>query len=232
MSGRFRLIVSLCILFASNSIRAQHNVYVNENNRTCIVNGVDMIAYEPDNVMLWSDTSAYSFNVTSVSLMSLKEKDSWRSKVMPERYLADFDYDISFADQDRERMDAEPEVTDEKSKFYDDFVTHNTWSKTVNVVYDGDDVSVTGDTDSLTLTQQGAHLTVRTAAKGVRYIISGNSDDACFKLYSEKKACVVLNGANLTNPQGPVINSQLKKRLFIVISANSVNTLTDGAEYV
>ena len=220
------------MMLASNSIWAQHNVYVNENNRTRIVSGVDKIAYEPDNVTLWRDTAAYTFAVPSVSLMSLTEKDSWRPKVMPERYIADFDYDIAFSEQDKERMDTELEVTDEKSTLYDDFVTHSTWSKTVNVVYDGDDVSVTGDTDSLTLIVQGAHLTVRTAAKGVEYIISGNSSDASFKLYSDKKACVVLNGANLTNPKGPVINSQLKKRLYIVLAANTVNTLTDGAAYI
>ena len=42
----------------------------------------------------------------------------------------------------------------------------------------------------------------------------------------------MLNGVNLTNPQGPVINSQLKKRLFIHLAENTVNTLTDGADYI
>ena len=66
----------------------------------------------------------------------------------------------------------------------------------------------------------------------MRYILSGSSSDAAFKLYSERKAYLVLNGVDLTNPQGPVINSQLKRRLFIELAANTVNALTDGPSYV
>ena len=88
-----------------------------------------------------------------------------------------------------------------------------------------------GDTDSLNLQKEGAHLTIETAATGVKYIVTGQSSNACLKLYSQKKACLVLNGAELTNPEGPVINSQLKKRLFIVLAENTTNTLTDGTSY-
>ena len=222
----------LCLLLIPYSVWAQSNVYVNTNNRVRIVSLVDKIAFSPERVTLMSDTSHYTFDVPSVRVMSLRERDSWRSKVMPERYLADFDFDIAFEDADKELVKAEPEVTDSKSKYYDDFLAHSTWSKTVNIVFSGRNVQVTGDTDSLTLTQEGAHLTITTAAAGLKFILSGQSDDACIKLYSERKACIVLNGVDLTNPQGPVINSQLKKRLFLELASGSVNTLTDGATYV
>ena len=231
MSVRFRFLVLLCLLPAANGLLAQHNVYIGENNRVRIVNSVDKIACGPDDVTLWSDTAVYLFSVPSVSLMSLSEKDSWRSKVMPERYLNDFDYDIAFEDGDDQRIKAEHEVADIASEQYDDFVEHSVWSKTVSIVYSGTDVEVTGDIDSLDLTKEGAHLTINTPATGVKYILSGTSSDASFKLYSECKACLVLNGVNLTNPVGPVINSQLKKRLFVVIRENTVNTLADGASY-
>lgn len=214
----------------------QHNVYINETaggyTRTRIVNGVDRIAFGPERMTMWSNTTSYSLDVPTVSRMSFMERDSWRGKVMPERYLADFDYDIAFEDADKERVKAETEVTDEQSKYYDDFVAHSEWTKTVNVVFNGMKATVTGDTDSITVTQEGAHLTIHTTAAGLKFVLSGQSGDASFKLYSERKACIVLNGVDLTNPQGPVINSQLKKRLFIDLAAHTVNTLTDGATYV
>ena len=227
--------ITLCMLSVS-SIFAQHNVYVNETvngyNRVRIVNHVDQIMFGPDSMTLWSGSRPSTLNVSSVGEMSLVEKDPWRKMVMPEKYLADFDFDIAFEEEDKSRVKAENVETDESSKYYDDFVVHSEWPNTVSIEFNGNDVSVTGAIDSLTMTQNGAHLTITTATTGMKYIVSGNSSDASLKLYSERKALLVLNGVNLTNPQGPVINSQLKKRLFIHLAENTVNTLTDGADYI
>jgi hypothetical protein len=223
-------------MLSVSSIFAQHNVYVNETvdgyNRVRIVNHVDQITFGPDSMTLWSGSRPSTLNVSSVGEMSLVEKDPWRKMVMPEKYLADFDFDIAFEEEDKSRVKAENVETDESSKYYDDFVVHSEWPNTVSIEFNGNDVSVTGAIDSLTMTQNGAHLTITTATTGMKYIVSGNSSDASLKLYSERKALLVLNGVNLTNPQGPVINSQLKKRLFIHLAENTVNTLTDGADYI
>ena len=223
-------------MFYALCMSAQHNVYVNETvngyTRTYIVNDVNQITYGKEKVTLWSNTDSTSYNVTAIDQMSLVDKDPWKKMTIPEKYIADLEFDITFEESDKERVKAEKEETDEASKYYDDFVAHTTWTKTVNIVFDGAEVNVTGDTDSLTITKEGAHLTINTAASGLKYIVSGQSENAGIKLYSEHKACIVLNGVNLTNQQGPVINSQLKKRLFIELAANTVNTLTDSATYV
>lgn len=218
-------------LLSGMTASAQRNLYINEAGRTRIVHRVDSIDFATGTINLWSGSNRSTFEVPDVSLMSLKEKDAWRAKVMPARYLADFDYDIAFEEADKGRVKPEspsPSAMD----LEEDFVENSSWTKLVNIAFDGTNVSVTGDTDSLNVTKENAHLTIETAAHGVKYIVTGRSDDAGIKLYSERKACVVLDGAELTNPQGPVINSQLKKRLFIDLAPNSVNRLTDGATYV
>lgn len=230
-----RTIYTLCLMSCALGMSAQHNVYINETvdgyNRVRIVHQVSQVDFTPKYVTFWSNTDATPFDASAINLMTLKEHDAWRYKAMPERYHADFDFDIAFDEADKERVQAEKEETDTSSKYYDDFIAHTNWTKTVNIVFDGENAHVTGDTDSLTITQEGAHLTITTAATGLKYILSGQSQNAGFKLYSERKACIVLNGVTLTNPTGPVINSQLKKRLFIDLAANTVNTLTDGASY-
>jgi len=228
---RERIVATAIMMLSVVGVFAQHNIYVNENGRTRIVNNVSKIAYGKDKATVWSDAASYDFDLQSVGLMSLSEKDSWRSKVMPERYLKDFDYDIAFDESDKGMVVAENEITDEKDKLYSDFVNHSEWSKTVYVSYKDGGVDVSGDMDSLTVKTEGAHLTIETEARGVKYVLSGKSDDACFKLYSAKKCYVVLNGLTLANPTGPVINSQLKKHLFIELAKGTVNTLTDGKSY-
>lgn len=235
MQKRIRLLVALCVLFVVNNIKAQQNIYLNEAygsyNRVRVFSNVGEITYGPDSLTVWSDNNSYTFDVPSVGSMGFREMDPWRAKLLPQNYWADFDYDIAFEESDKERVRREPVETDPASVQYDDFVEHSTWDKTVYIAYSEDSVSVTGDIDSLNLTIQGAHLTIETTAAKLKYILSGTSSDACFKLYSERKACIVLNGVNLTNPTGPVINSQLKKRLFIELPENTVNTLCDGEKY-
>ena len=235
MQKRIRLLAAFCVLLVVNNSRAQQNIYLNEAfgnyNRVRVFNNVNEIVYGPDSLTVWSDNNSYSFDVPSVGSMGFREMDPWRAKLLPQNYWADFDFDIAFEESDKERVSTEPIETDPASVQYDDFVEHSNWNKTVNIVYSEDGVSVTGDIDSLDLTIQGAHLTIETKAIEVKYILSGTSSDACFKLYSERKACLVLNGVNLTNPTGPVINSQLKKRLFIELPENTVNYLCDGATY-
>ena len=237
MQGKYKfLVVMYLFLWGTITSWAQYNVYINENvsgyNRVRIINGIDKIDFRPDSMMVWNNCGAtYTFGASTTGIMGFRENDPVRAKLMPEKYCTDFNYDIAFTDEDKNNVKAEPEITNEKSAQYDDFLAHNTWSKTVNITYNGNEVDVTGDTDSLTVTKQGAHLTIRTTASGIKYILTGNSSNAWFKVYSEHKACVVLNGVELTNPRGPVINSQLKKRLFIDLAPNTVNTLTDGITY-
>ena len=114
---------------------AQQNVYIDEtvggHNRVRIVSGVDRIDFGTDSLTAWSGVSPYGFNVRSVDVMSLREIDPWRAKVMPDTLQADFDYDIAFLESDKDSVTAEPEVTDPSEPLYDDFVAHSSWTKTV-----------------------------------------------------------------------------------------------------
>ena len=62
-------------------------------------------------------------------------------------------------------------------------------------------------------------------------MLTGTTTDGFFKLYSTKKQAIVLNGVNITNPDGAAINNQSKKRTFIVLNDGTKNYLSDGANY-
>lgn len=140
---------------------------------------------------------------------------------------------IEFDESDLEETDAV--YTDEASDadLYEDYVENaGEFKNVVRITWDGSSVSCSQSNDDgdIVVTTSGADVTVN-ASKKADYILSGNSSDGSFKIYSDKKFRLTLNGLTLTNPTGAAINSQTKKRMYLVVADGSVNTLGDGSSY-
>ena len=89
------------------------------------------------------------------------------------------------------------------------------------------DASVTGDSYGY-VSVDGNKVTVNnTGGEVLIYELTGTTNNGFFKVYGAKKQAIVLNGVNITNPDGAAINNQNKKRTFIVVAGT--NTLSDGA---
>ncbi|MBR1474245.1 MAG: carbohydrate-binding domain-containing protein [Muribaculaceae bacterium] len=122
-------------------------------------------------------------------------------------------------------------VTDETDEAYSDYEENTDWSYTINVAYDGDQVTLSGNTSRVRSTVEGGHVVIRSTSNRVHYVLSGTSDNGSFKIYSENKFKLTLNGLTLTNPTGAAINNQGGKSLYLVLADGTSNTLTDGATY-
>lgn len=120
---------------------------------------------------------------------------------------------------------------DDDEPDYGDYVENTSWATTVRITFDGDSAIVTGNPTTVIASIEGAHVTITSAAKHVRYIVTGTTNDGSIKFYSDKKFQLQLNGADITNPNGAAINNQCGKSLYLVLNAGTVNTLRDGDEY-
>ena len=120
---------------------------------------------------------------------------------------------------------------DESASDYGDYVENTTWSTTVYINFDGDTATVTGGNTSTMATVSGAHVTMTSASKRVRYIVSGSTSNGSLKFYSERKFQLLLNGVDITNPHGAAVNNQCGKSFYLVINDGTVNTLRDGDTY-
>jgi len=87
--------------------------------------------------------------------------------------------------------------------------------------------------DGVAITNDGAGVTVNSTytTDEVEFELSGASSNGYFKYYGEKKFKTTLKGLTLTNPNGPVINSQTGKKGTIKSQNGYTNTLTDGSSY-
>ncbi len=114
----------------------------------------------------------------------------------------------------------------------DDLIENSTFSSTVTINF-GTTNTITNPLSSagVTITESGGDVTITSTATGVEFVLSGTTTNGSVKIYSEKKFKTTLNGVNITNNDGPAINIQSSKRNFMVINANTTNTLTDGSSY-
>ncbi len=113
----------------------------------------------------------------------------------------------------------------------DDYVENSSFASKIYINYNGGKATVDGSADGVSVSVSGADVVVNSTAKGVDYILSGATGDGSLKVYSEKKYRIDLNGVSITNPDGPAINDQSGKRVFVVLADGTVNTLTDGTSY-
>ena len=120
---------------------------------------------------------------------------------------------------------------DEDEEDYGDYVDNTTWSTTVNITFDGETATVTGNPSSVFVAIDGAHVTITSTAKRVRYVVTGTTPNGSLKFYGDKKFQLQLNGADITNPTGAAINNQCGKSFYLVLNAGTVNTLRDGENY-
>ena len=142
--------------------------------------------------------------------------------------LQDFDISLNTAALTSE---TENIPTDENDESYEDYVEHSSFSETVSIVYADNEATVSTLPDGVEATVDGAGVIINSTIAGVAYELKGSSSNGYFKIYSEKKFHLTLNGVSLTNPTGAAINIQSGKRVFVTLADGTSNSLVDGSSY-
>ena len=104
---------------------------------------------------------------------------------------------------------------------------------TISIAYNGTSVSVTGDTKGY-VTTNGADVTVNAtnSTDSLLLVLSGSTTDGSLLIFREKQFGIKLNGVSINNNDGPAINNQCHKALFLEVADGTSNTLTDGTSYI
>ena len=102
----------------------------------------------------------------------------------------------------------------------------------IYITYNGTSVSVTGDSNGY-VTANGADVTVNTGTDtdSLLLVLSGSTSDGSLLVYRQKKFGIQLNGVSINNSDGPAINNQCSKSLYLEVVSGTTNTLTDGTSY-
>lgn len=116
----------------------------------------------------------------------------------------------------------------------DIFWEANKFKNKVNITYSGEKATVETDCPDIISNVDGSHVVIdmlTNSVSGVEITVCGKSDNGSLKIYGEKKTLLNLNGVELTSLNGPAINNQCKKRLFVNLISGTENKLTDTSQY-
>ena len=114
----------------------------------------------------------------------------------------------------------------------EDYIENTTFAKTITITFSkSGSATVSGDDAGIVSISGNDVVATNNTGSIIKYVLTGETTDGFFKLYSTKKQAIVLNGVNITNPDGAAINNQSKKRTFIVLNDGTKNYLTDGTTY-
>lgn len=106
---------------------------------------------------------------------------------------------------------------------------------TANVIYifyNGTTATVSGDENNY-VTVNGADVTVNTgaASDSLLLVLSGSTSDGSLLICRERKFGIKLAGVSIHNNDGPAINNQCGKSLYVEVVSGTTNTLMDGTSY-
>ena len=122
-------------------------------------------------------------------------------------------------------------ITDENHDDYGDFIENYAPKNTVVITYKEGKATYTGKPSGVNVIVNGNHVTVTSAKKDIAYTLKGTTTNGSFKLYSDKKAQVTLDGVSITNPTGAALNIQSGKTMMIKLTDGTTNKMEDGTEY-
>ncbi|MCF0194972.1 MAG: carbohydrate-binding domain-containing protein [Bacteroidaceae bacterium] len=228
------LALTLATAAAAN---AQQNLYINsvsENQKPIIdmIPNAERVAFTSGGLVVTRNGQEAIYPITPDSRTTFKQDITELLKKVPQPVVDQLEFEVAFDNADRAlAANAETPVTDEKDAAYNDFVEHSQWTSQITVTYDGDKANVGGAAEGVEITTDGANVIVRSSAIGVEYILKGKSDNGSFRLYSDKKVKLTLDGLSLYNPVGPAINSQCRKSVYVVLPKGADNYLSDGTSY-
>jgi len=122
-------------------------------------------------------------------------------------------------------------VLDENDEAFNDYVENSSWNKVINIHFDGNTATVTGTVAGVAVSTAGAHVTITNLMGPVKYVVTGVTTNGSLKFYGDKRFQVLLDGAEILNPNGAAINNQGNKTLYVVLADGSTNRLQDGTTY-
>ena len=191
------------------------------------------MTFNEDGTVLYITTegmnSLVSYAVDGIEAIEFAEAGTYNGQYSYDGAHVDVAFDPA---DDTSYSEVEEEViTDDAHDDYGDFIENYKPTNRITIAYNGESATVTGKVTGVTVMAKGAHVTVLSTKKNIAYTLKGTTTNGSFKLYSDYKTEVTLEGADITNPTGAAINVQSGKTIMVKLADGTTTKLADGSTY-
>lgn len=189
------------------------------------------MTFSEDATILYVAAGAYtmSYAINGIEAIEFAQAGAYSGKYSYSG--AHIDVAIDSSDDTSYTEEKEEVINDEDEDDYGDFIENYEIKNTVEITYSEGKVTYSGVPSGVKVMASGTHVIVTSTKGKIAYTLKGATSNGSFKLYSEKKALITLNGVSITNPSGSAINIQSGKTQLIQLADGTTNSLTDGASY-
>lgn len=175
--------------------------------------------------------SGFSVNYAVDGIEAIEFSDFWSYENQYSYDGAHVDVAIDPTDDTSYTEVKEEVITDAAHADYGDFIENYTPTNRVTITYDGDKATVSGTVSGVMSRVTGAHVIISSTKKNIAYTLKGTTTNGSFKLYSDYKTLVTMDGVDITNPTGAAINIQSGKTIMVELADGTTNKLADGTTY-
>lgn len=231
---RKTLTIVLCLLSFLH-IQAQNRYYVVNNNGTYQAITVDethQMEFDAAQKLIaikLVDGAVSSFATEKIDSVSFVKPSSGISLAYTDNF------NVAFDENDKTSYNeiTETIITDELIDESGDFIENYIPTKIATITFSETGVTFSPDIiDQVTYTiVDGTHIMINSARGKMAYRVQGSCSNGSLKIYSTKKFQFSLEGLTLTNPNGPAINIQSGKTVYVTLADGMTNTLCDGEIY-
>ncbi len=138
-----------------------------------------------------------------------------------------------------ELIEPDPEIPDDPGDTDDDDLNPNSqtvsYENAVLIAFSTSGATVTNpfENNGVVVENNNGHVVITSTITELElnYVLSGITADGSVKIYGEKKFGLILNGVEITNPNGAAINIQNKKKGTVTLVDKTNNRLIDGPAY-
>lgn len=103
---------------------------------------------------------------------------------------------------------------------------------TIYIAWSGTSATVTNDQNGYVSTSNGdVTVNTQTSTDNLVLVLSGSTTDGSLLVYREQDFTIVFNGVSIHNNDGPAVNNQCTKALYIKCADGTSSTLSDGTSY-
>ncbi len=127
--------------------------------------------------------------------------------------------------------DASQDIVGSGNAFYHE---NNNFPNTVTITYNNDEATIESNNPGISCVKSGNHVTIDMQSNGIgntEIKLKGKSDNGSLKLYGKNKIKLTLQGVELSSANGPAINNQCKKTLYIHAEEGTTNRFCDTPIY-